>query len=83
MPDKHLVIGLGMAGFGANHLLRTRTLGRLHICGDELSEAAQGIGLMAPRVGIVANLQANQVLEILLGADKRLSSLAPEGKPAP
>jgi sulfur carrier protein ThiS adenylyltransferase len=36
------------------------------VCGDESSEASENLPLMAPRVGIVANMQANVVLEILM-----------------
>jgi sulfur carrier protein ThiS adenylyltransferase len=67
-----IVIGSGMAGYGANDLLRTRRTGNLYICGDERSEAGPGFGLMAPRVGMAACMQANQALEILLGPDPRI-----------
>ncbi|MCU0606950.1 MAG: sulfur carrier protein ThiS adenylyltransferase ThiF [Candidatus Edwardsbacteria bacterium] len=73
LPKTPLVIGNGMAGYGANDLLRTRRVGNLHICGDEASEAGHGFGLMAPRVGACALLQANQALEILLGPDPRIT----------
>lgn len=65
-PNKPIICGSGMAGFGDNSSLHTRQLGKLYICGDEQSEAGPGKGLMAPRVGIVANMQANQVMEVLL-----------------
>ena len=67
MPGKSLIVGSGMAGYGRNNWIKTRREGNLYICGDEVSEARPGWGLMAPRVGIAANHQANQVLEILLG----------------
>jgi sulfur carrier protein ThiS adenylyltransferase len=38
----------------------------LYICGDERSEIAENLPPLAPRVGIVANMQANLALEILL-----------------
>ena len=67
MPGRPLIVGSGMAGYGGNNTIRTEREGDLYICGDGVSEARPGRGLMAPRVGIVANHQANQVLEILLG----------------
>lgn len=67
MPDKPLIVGSGLAGYGRNNWIKTRREGNLYICGDEVSEAQPGRGLMAPRVGIAANHQANQALEILLG----------------
>ena len=58
--------GSGLAGYGNNNDLRTRRIGNLFICGDEKSETSEAAPPLAPRVGIVANLQANQAVEILL-----------------
>ncbi|MBU1355486.1 MAG: sulfur carrier protein ThiS adenylyltransferase ThiF [Candidatus Edwardsbacteria bacterium] len=80
MPEKPLVIGNGMAGWGDNNLLKTRKVGNIYVCGDEISEAGPGMGLMAPRVGIAACLEANQVLEILLGADPRIKAFIEQDK---
>ena len=66
MPDKYLVCGNGIAGWGRNDLLHTKRTGNLFICGDEQIEATEDIPPLAPRVSIVANMQANVVLEILL-----------------
>ncbi len=66
MPHKDLVTGIGMAGYGMNDLIHYRRLDRLHICGDELTEISSDQPPLAPRVGIVANMQANVVMEILL-----------------
>ncbi len=66
LPDKYLVSGMGLAGYGRNNDLRTRRLDRLVICGDEALEVSDELPPLAPRVGIVAHMQANQVLEILL-----------------
>ena len=62
-----IIAGSGMAGYGKNSALVESGTGRLRIIGDGVSEVAPGIPLMAPRVGIVANMQANAALEILLG----------------
>jgi sulfur carrier protein ThiS adenylyltransferase len=60
----------GLAGYGDNNTIRTRKLrDRVYIVGDETSAAGPGHGLMAPRVGIAAHHQANQILRILLGND--------------
>jgi len=67
MPEKHLVVGIGMAGWGDNELIHCRRSDKLIICGDELNEIAEQNPPLAPRVGVVANMQANAVLEILLG----------------
>ena len=65
-PDRPIVAASGLAGFGKNGKLHTRRLGSLYICGDEESQCPKGISPMAPRVAIVANLQANLVVELLV-----------------
>jgi len=65
-PEKPIVVGLGMAGWGMNESIHYRKSGNLHICGDESTEISEEVPPLAPRVGIVANMQANTVLEILL-----------------
>lgn len=66
MPSKPMVIGLGMAGFGMTGSIHVRREGNIYICGDEVSEISEDLPAIAPRVGIVANMQANVVMEILL-----------------
>jgi len=65
-PVKYIVSGSGMAGWGNNNIINTKQFGKLFICGDGITEVSDTKAPMAPRVGIVANMQANQVLEILL-----------------
>ena len=67
MPGKPIVSGLGVAGYGENDSIKTEKIGDLYICGDRQKETSDDLPPIAPRVGIVANMQANQVLEILLG----------------
>ncbi|MDF7823184.1 sulfur carrier protein ThiS adenylyltransferase ThiF [Pontiellaceae bacterium B12227] len=63
-----LVAASGMAGYGPGETIGVRKMGdRIYIVGDRETGAAPGCGLMAPRVGICANMQANTVLRILLG----------------
>ena len=66
LPEKPIVLGLGMAGFGKSNSIRFRQSENLYICGDEKSEISENNPPLAPRVGMVANMQANTVLEILL-----------------
>jgi sulfur carrier protein ThiS adenylyltransferase len=66
LPEKPIVLGLGMAGWGQNNIIKYRQSENLHICGDEITEIADDNPPLAPRVGMVANMQANTVLEILL-----------------
>lgn len=69
-PEKILVMGIGMAGWGANNLFHDKQFGNIIICGDGINEIRPDNPPLAPRVGIVANMQANAVLEILLGKNK-------------
>ena len=67
-PDRPLVMASGLAGHGPGGTIRVTRFGtRVHIVGDGESAAEPGRGLMAPRVGIAAHLQANTVLRLLLG----------------
>ncbi len=70
MPDVPIIVGLGMAGWGDNNSIKTRQIDNLYICGDEQSEIADDLPPLAPRVGIVAHMQANMALEILLKNQK-------------
>jgi sulfur carrier protein ThiS adenylyltransferase len=67
MPEKILVCGVGLAGWGANEIIRINSFGNIYICGDMKNEVSTEFPPLAPRVGIVANMEANLVLEILLG----------------
>lgn len=66
MQDKYIVSGVGLAGWGNNNSITTRYSDRLIICGDGESEVSNDMPPLAPRVGIVANMQANVVLEVLI-----------------
>lgn len=67
MPGTPLVVGSGIAGWGESEAIRCRKIDdTLYICGDESSEVSDNVPPMAPRVGIVANIQANVVIEILM-----------------
>ena len=62
-----LIVGSGMAGWGNTEIIRVRKIDEtLFICGDESSEATDDCPPLAPRVSIVANMQANTVIEILM-----------------
>jgi sulfur carrier protein ThiS adenylyltransferase len=60
-----------VAGHGDSNAIRTRRLRpRVYVVGDGESAAQPGQGLMAPRVGIAAHHQANQVIRLLLGVEE-------------
>jgi len=62
-----LIVGSGLAGWGNTGSLKFRKIDEtLYICGDEFSEVSDDCPPLAPRVCIVANMQANAVIEILM-----------------
>lgn len=68
MKDRYIVAASGMAGYFSNNTIVTKKLGeKFYLIGDGVSEATVGCGLMAPRVNIAANHQANTVMRIILG----------------
>lgn len=68
-PEKYLVSGIGMAGYGKSNDIRTRkVMKNFYICGDEKTEISSKISLMAPRVAICASHQANMITELILEA---------------
>ena len=68
MPDKYLVAASGMAGLGSANSIRTRRItSRFYLCGDEISDVADGLGLVSSRVMLCAAHQAHTVLRILAG----------------
>jgi len=67
LPETPLILGSGMAGWGGNNRLRSLRIDEtLYICGDESSEVSEDRPPLAPRVGIVACMQANMVVELLM-----------------
>ena len=70
MPGIGYVGASGLAGYGDNNSIHTQKIrDNVYIIGDNTSAAKPGQGLMAPRVGIAAHHQANQILRILLEKD--------------
>ena len=65
-PGRPIVAASGLAGFGGNRKMHTRRLGTLYVCGYEESQTPRGISPMAPRVALVAAMQANLVIELLV-----------------
>ena len=70
LPDKPLVACSGVAGYGNSERIKTKHIGNLYLCQDEQARSSDEDVLMAPRVALMANWEANLVLEILLGEDK-------------
>lgn len=68
LPHCYLVAASGMAGMDTPNTIKTRKITkRFYLCGDAVSDAADTIGLVAPRVMLCAAHQAHTVLRILAG----------------
>ena len=68
LPECYLVAASGMAGMGTPNTIQTRKImKKFYLCGDEVSDVADAIGLVAPRVMLCAAHQAHTVLRILAG----------------
>ena len=67
-PDKAYIGASGLAGVGNNEAIHTEQFGNIYMIGDAVSELAEGISPVSARIAIVANMQANLCLELLLKA---------------
>lgn len=66
LPDKCLVSGNGMAGYGQSNLIQTKAImSKFYLCGDNIS-SNEAQPLMAPRVAICAGHEANMVVELII-----------------
>jgi len=75
MPGIPIIVGSGMAGWGKTNDLRYRKIdATLYVCGDESTEVTENLPPLAPRVSIVANMQANVVIELLMTKYYQLSN---------
>ncbi len=67
-PDKYMLSGTGMAGFGSANTIQSRKVfEKFYLCGDEKSDVNDGIGLVASRVMVCAAHEAHMVLRLLSG----------------
>lgn len=68
LPEAYLVAASGMAGMDTPNAIQTRKImKRFYLCGDEISDVADSIGVVAPRVMLCAAHQAHTILRILAG----------------
>ncbi len=70
LVDTPIVSCSGVSGYGHIDRIKTKKLDKLYIIYDEDAKDSNKDILTAPRVTLLANWQANLVLEILLGEDK-------------
>ncbi len=61
-----LIMGSGLAGWGNFAAIKEQSYENIYVMGDGETEVRDDMPPLAPRVCIVANMQANKVLELLL-----------------
>lgn len=67
LPGKPVVAASGLAGWGRTNDMESRRSGDLTVVGDQRTGTTPDMPPLAPRVLIAAGMEANEVLEILLG----------------
>jgi len=83
-PDIPLVAASGLAGLGMEASLGVSKMGRnIYVVGDLETAARPGCGLMAPRVGIAAHMQANIALRLIADAGGAGGQDGPAGVEGP
>lgn len=71
MKGTVIIAASGLAGWDSAEYIKCRKIDdTLYICGDEETEASCDNPPLAPRVGIVANIQANIVIDLLMRSDE-------------
>lgn len=66
LPDTPLVAASGVAGYGDMDRITTKQLGTLYLCYDPNAKSSFDDVLMAAKVGVMANWEADIVIQILL-----------------
>lgn len=67
-PEKKFIAASGLAGYESSNLIHTRrVMPNFYLCGDGVTEASYGKGLMAPRAALCAAHEANMITRLLLG----------------
>ena len=69
LPDKPVVAASGVTGYGNSDRIVTKRFGTLYMCYDEQAKSSEDDVLLAPRVCLMANWEADLALEIILGDD--------------
>ena len=70
LKDKKIIGSSGMAGYFSSNLIKTIKFAKnVYLCGDLTNEAKIGQGLMAPRVAVCANHEANLAIRLLMGLE--------------
>lgn len=63
-PDRPVICASGVSGYGDTESLKIQKSGNIIMCGDGISDLS--MGLTCSRVVLVANMQVNEAIEILV-----------------
>jgi len=66
LPNVPLIVANGVAGLFKINEIKEISFDNIFIFGDGISEVNENNPCLAPKVSIIANMQANKVLELLL-----------------
>jgi sulfur carrier protein ThiS adenylyltransferase len=69
MPDKFIVSGVGLAGYGNCDRFKKMESGKLIVCGDMETEVSEEMPPLAPGVAIVANMEADAVIQLIMNSE--------------
>lgn len=70
-PQKPIISGNGISGMGHTMDITVIKAGHIYFCGDGKTEMK--LGLLSSRVALVANMQANVCIELLLNENYKVS----------
>jgi sulfur carrier protein ThiS adenylyltransferase len=71
-PDKPLVAASGMAGYGNFSDIGWMESGNFFVCGDFSRAISDEVPPLAPRVNIIAAMQADKVIELLMQSNEKV-----------
>ena len=70
LPKTPVIAASGVAGYGHSERIVTKKLGNLYMVYDADAKSSEDDILMAPRVCLMANWEANLALELILGKNR-------------
>ena len=68
-PEKPIIIASGIYGFGDFEKLKIKVVDKIYICGDEETEIENNYSPLSPKVNIVANMQSDLVIKLLVNEE--------------
>jgi len=70
LPKKPIIAASGVAGYGNSDRISTKKFSNLYVVYDKQAQPCEKDTIIAPRVALIANWQANIAIEIILNGEK-------------